>query len=325
MVDFYGLYKKLPGGMLLVPMFVVAAINTLFPELFTSLGGMTAALFKTGTLAFAALILFATGATVSVKSLGTVIKRSGALSIMKLVISFGAGILFINLFGMEGVAGINAIAFVTCICSCNPGVFAGLMQDYGETEDMGNFAMMNILSMPCFPLLVLAAASGGGFNWLEIVTVIVPFVLGMIMGNLDPHFSKVYAATTPIALPFMGCCFGGSLNLIAAVQAGISGVMLAAKFLVIHVVLMVGTDRIVNRRPGYAAAAWCSVAGIAMTVPSMLGGGAYDQLAAAASAQIALCVIVTSLVSPFITRAVVAKWGCPKVPLEPQGQEEASA
>lgn len=46
MVDFYGLMRKVPGGMVLVPMLLFAVINTLFPTLWTSLGGMSQALFK---------------------------------------------------------------------------------------------------------------------------------------------------------------------------------------------------------------------------------------------------------------------------------------
>ena len=159
MIDIYGTYKKVPGGSLLIPMFLVAVINTIFPELLGSFGGMTTAMFKTGTMTFAGAILFFTGAGIKVNTLGTVIKRCGVLTIMKFAIAFGFGFLFIRLFGTEGIAGINAVAFVTCICSCNPGVFMGLAADYGEQGDMGNFAMMNIVSMPCWPMLILSATA----------------------------------------------------------------------------------------------------------------------------------------------------------------------
>lgn len=45
-----------------------AIINTIFPDLLASFGGMTTALFKTGTLAFAAIILFFTGAGIKVNT-----------------------------------------------------------------------------------------------------------------------------------------------------------------------------------------------------------------------------------------------------------------
>jgi 2-keto-3-deoxygluconate permease len=307
-VDVYALYRKVPGGMLLVPMFLIAVINTLFPDLIGSFGGMTTALFKTGTLAFGAIILFAVGADIKLATLGTVLKRSSALAIAKLALSFASGILFIKFFGMEGVWGINAVAFVTCMCSCNPGVYMGLVQDYGEEEDMGNFAAVNILSMPCFPLLILAAASGSQFNPMDIITVFIPFLLGLVVGNLDPKLAKVYSATTPIALPFMGCCFGASINLITALQAGLAGILLTVIYLVLHMVVMLPVDKFVNRRPGYAAMAMCSVAGLALTVPELMGDGEYADIANDAIPQIAACLILTSIASSLLTK-IVAKMG----------------
>lgn len=315
MIDIYGIYKKIPGGALLVPMFLVAIVNTIFPNLIASSGSVTTAVFKTGTLAFAGIILFFTGAGVKVKTLGTVIKRCGVLTIMKFAIAFGFGFLFVKLFGNDGIFGITAIAFVTCICSCNPGVFMGLASDYGEPEDMGNFVIMNIVTMPTFPVLILATAAGTAFNWIEIVTVFVPFILGMICGNTDPRFAKVVGPATPAVMPFMGCCFGASLNLIKALQAGLSGLLLAIIFLVINVPLMLFADKVLNRRPGYCAVAWCSVAGIAMAVPAMLSGmEQYAPYIETAGAQIALCLVITSIVGPFLTKWVVDMWGSPKVP-----------
>ena len=315
MIDIYGIYKKIPGGSLLVPMFLVAILNTIFPDLLTSFGGMTTAMFKGGTLAFAGAILFFTGATIKVNTLGTVFKRCGVLTIMKFAIAFGFGFAFVKLFGAEGFAGITAVAFVTCMCSCNPGVFMGLATDYGETEDMGNFAMMNLVSMPCWPLLILATAAGLKFNIMDMITVLVPFLLGMLLGNLDPGFSKVVAPAINALIPLMGCCFGASLNLITAAKAGLAGILLSILYLIINVPLMLFADKVITKRPGYAAVAWCSVAGIAMTVPAMLEGmEEYVPTLPAAGAQIGLCMIITCIVSPFITRWVVDKWGSPKVP-----------
>lgn len=315
MIDIYGLYKKVPGGSLLIPMFLVAVINTIFPNLIASFGGMTTAMFKTGTMAFAAAILFFTGATIRVNTLGTVLKRCGVLTIMKFAIAFAFGFLFVRLFGVNGVGGITAVAFVTCICSCNPGVFMGLASDYGEPGDMGNFAMMNIVSMPCWPMLILAASAGISFNMMDIVTVFVPFLLGMLLGNLDPNFSKIVGPATGALIPLMGCCFGASLNLVTAAKAGLAGILLAVLFLILNVPLMLFADRVITKRPGYAAVAWCSVAGIAMTVPAMASNIAeYSDTIAASSAQIGLCMIITCIVSPFLTKWVVDMWGSPKVP-----------
>ena len=326
MINIYGIYKKIPGGSLLVPMFLIAIINTIFPNLLASFGGMTTALFKTGTMAFAAAILFFTGAGIQVSTLGTVIKRCGILTLMKFAIAFGFGFLFVRFFGTNGFLGITTVAFVTCICSCNPGVFMGLVSDYGEAGDMGNFAMMNIVSMPCWPMLILAAAAGLKFNVMDIVTVFVPFLLGMLLGNLDPGFSKVVGPANAALIPLMGCCFGSSLNLVTAAKAGAAGLLLSLLFLVLNVPFMLFADRAITRRPGYAAVSWCSVAGIAMTVPAMAGSmEAFAPTIATAGAQIGLCMIVTCIVSPFLTKWVVNRWGSPRIPAKKDRPAAAAA
>ena len=191
MIDIYGIFKKIPGGSLLFPMFTVALINTIFPDLLTSFGGMTTAMYKTGTLTVAGIILFATGAGINVKTLGTVLKRCGALTIAKFAIAFGFGTLVVKMGGVDGIWGISAVAFGTVICSTNPGVFMGLAADYGEPADLGNFAVMNLASMPCFPIMILATATGGAFDIMSVITILVPFFLGMLLGNIDQNFAKM--------------------------------------------------------------------------------------------------------------------------------------
>lgn len=163
--------------------------------------------------------------------------------------------------------------------------------------------------------MILAAATGGGFDVMGVITVLVPFILGMILGNIDPNYAKMVAPATPILLPFMGACFGSSINLINALKAGVSGILLSLIFLVINVPIMLFVDRVINRRPGYCGVSWCSVAGISMAVPTMLAANpAFEPYIGIASSQIALTIVITGLVSPFITKWVVGIWGSPKVP-----------
>ena len=325
MVDIYGFYKKIPGGSLLIPMFFVAIINTIFPNLFVTLGSVSMATFKTGSLAFAGIILLFTGAGIKVNTLGEVVKRCGVLTVVKFAIAFAFGFGFVKAFGIEGPFGITAVAFVTCFCAANPGVFMGLASDYGEPADMGNFVMMNIVSMPCWPLLILATAAGLKFNWMDVVSVFVPFIVGMICGNIDPNFNKIVGPATGAVMPILGCCFGASLNLVTAIKAGFAGIMLTLVFLVVNVLIMLAADKFINRRPGYAAVAWCSVAGIAMTVPAMLTEmEEYAPTLDAASAQIGLCLILSSIITPFLTKWVVDMWGSPKVPSKKERERLAA-
>lgn len=311
-MDIYGFFRKIPGGILLIPMLITAVINTVFPNAFIGAGGMTRALFQTGTQTIAALIMFATGAALDIRLMGTVLKRCGYLSIAKLVLSFGLGFAYLGIFGMDGIFGISGIAFVAVICSVNPGIYMGMIEEYGDQEDFGMFAVLNLLAMPAIPVMIIGTAGAYGFNIMEVITILIPFALGMLFGNLDKKLSRMFEAMTPLTLPFLGCCFGASLNLFSALQAGIAGIILTVIYLAVHAAIMLPIDRRINHCQGYASIAMCSVAGIAISVPQMLGGEVYAVYQEAAIAQIALCMILTNLLCPALTKCVVKKWGCKK-------------
>jgi 2-keto-3-deoxygluconate permease len=216
-------------------------------------------------------------------------------------------------FGLDGIWGINAVAFITAMCSVNPGVYMGLIAQYGEPEDYGGFAIQNLIAAPAIPILIITSSSGAGFQGIEVLSVFIPLVLGIVLGNLDANLSMMYSRATPIVLPFLGCCFGASLNFLTAIRAGAAGIILSAVYLVIHCVIMLFTDKVVARQPGYASMAMCSIAGIAMVIPFMLGP-AYAEYQDAAVAQIACAMVITSIISPLLTKMVVRKWGCPQMP-----------
>lgn len=312
MIDVFKFFKKIPGGALLIPMLISALINTLFPDLWTTIGGTSMATFKGGSLVIVGIILFALGADTNIKMLGKCLQRNGVLILAKIVLALVCGFLFTTVFGMEGIMGISAVAFMACICSTNPGVYIGLMQDYGDQIDMGNVPLMTIISgVPLIPLLVLSSAGGVSFDIMSIITVLLPYVLGLVLGNLDPKLAKMYNPISNILLPFLGFNFGSSINLIAAAKAGVGGIILGVLFVAVNALVLITVDKAVNKRPGYAGAAMCSVAGFAVAVPSLLGE-AFAQYQAAAVSQVALCMVVSCILNPFITRAVVKKWGSAK-------------
>lgn len=303
----YGFLNKIPGGLLVIPLLIAALINTLFPDLLNSLGGMTNALFKSGTLAFAGLILFATGATLDVKVLGTALKRGGILCLTKLVLAMALGFGFIRLFGVDGVLGVSAVAFVAAMCAANPGVYLGVVNELGDEADKGNYALMNIVTMPAIPVFVVSMAANTGFNYLEIVTVLVPFLLGILLGNLDKGISKLFGATIPITLPFLGFCFGSSVNFLNALKAGLGGIVLVVFCVLINAIVLIAVDRVIVKRPGYAGAGMCAASGICMAVPAMMGE-AYAQYTQAAVSQLALMVILSCFAAPYIAKWAANSW-----------------
>src|SRR5262249_2043539 len=84
--------ERIPGGMMLVPLLLGAAINTFFPELGKTLGSFTNA-WMTGSLSIISVSFVCIGATIDLKATPYVLKKGGALLITKLLCGVSAGFL----------------------------------------------------------------------------------------------------------------------------------------------------------------------------------------------------------------------------------------
>ena len=70
--------KKIPAGMMVVPMLLGAFINTFFPQV-TGIGSFTTAIFTSaGANAAIGIQLFCLGTTLRFREIGGVVKRGGA-------------------------------------------------------------------------------------------------------------------------------------------------------------------------------------------------------------------------------------------------------
>jgi 2-keto-3-deoxygluconate permease len=306
---------KIPGGLMIIPMLITAIINTVAPGAL-QIGSATSGIFTSaGTMTIVGIILFIAGSQLKVKQLGMAIKRGGILCIAKIAIGFAVSFIVFGLFGDKGVLGISAMAFVIALSSCNPGVYMALVQQYGDVVDEAAFGLLNVVAVPALPILILSISSGGGFDVMSVVAVLVPFIVGMILGNLDDGIAKLMAPGTPICLVFLGFCFGSNINLINAVKAGPSGLLVALIYLIVTVPVFLAVDKFIIRRPGYAGVAFSSIAGISAAVPGIIAEimPQFAPYAPTATAQMALAVVITSFSAPFITKWIVGKFGDGKV------------
>ena len=254
-------------------------------------------------------MLFASGTQFSIRNIVDVIKRAGLLCIGKLIISYIIGLLVIKVFGIEGVFGISAVAIIATVTSCNPGLYLALVNDYGDEIDGAAFGFLNLIVVPAVPIMILSSASGQGIDLKTIIANLFPFILGMILGNLDSDLKKLYAPATVILLPFMGICFGSSINIIVALKSGVSGIVLTALFYLVCLFPLLILDRKLGKRPGYAAIAMSSVAGLSISVPSLATemSKVYVPFMDVAMSQIALASIITSVITPMIIKYIIKK------------------
>lgn len=308
-MDILNRMKKIPGGLLIIPMLLSSLVNTFSPGLLR-IGDPTTALFTSkGTMTLIGMILFISGSQFRLSQIPMTLKRIGVLSATKLLLSWAVGFLYMAYFGMEGIFGISAVAMVATISSCNPGLYLALMHSYGDDVDCAAFGILNLIAVPIIPVMILNASSGVGIDYLHVLATLVPFLLGIFLGNVDANFQKLFASGTMILLPFLGISFGSNINLMVAARSGIAGLILTLLFFILCMVPMVSVDRILLKRPGYGAAAACSVAGMSLVVPALAStiNPAYGTYTEAAVAQIAFAVVLTSLITPLITKKMAQR------------------
>lgn len=310
----YNLMKKIPGGLLLIPMLLAALTNTLvqtfYPELFTNLGGLSEALFTPKGLNYvvgATVFFSATG--IDVRVLPLILKKEGSLIVVKTILCIALGFLFVGLFGQEGVLGISAVAFISAMSSTNPSLFLALEQEYGSENDQLAFGLVGLACVPAYPMFIYGLTSGGSINWWPIISTLIPIVLGMLVGNLDKKMAEFFKPGVVVLTPLMGWSFGSGINLLEALKAGPQGILLTVLFYLLVLVPLLIFEKGVLKDDGISAVAMSSIAGMSVSVPALIGQSnpAVAEIASTAGAQIAFGVVLTSIITPIIAQKIYKK------------------
>ena len=193
------------------------------------------------------------------------------LILVRLGVAYGLCALFYALFGYEGFLGISFLAFVCAVTSANAALYMGIISPFGDKADKASFGIMLICSMPLLPLLFLGFYGEAGFGEaqvMQIISLIIPFILGMVLGNMDMDIRKVFAGGNAIILPFLGFEFGSTINLIDAVKILPQGLLMSVIYFIIVITPSYIFERTVLHRPGYASVASGSLAGVALVSPA---------------------------------------------------------
>ena len=193
-----GLMNKIAGGIVIIPMFVVSIINTLIPGALR-LGGFTTAFFSPDSTPFIiSVLLFIAGTQLDIHEMGPALKRGGLLSLTRVLIGVLAEVIVLALAGPQGFLGVSALALVIGLLSCNPGVYMAVCQEHGDRYDIPGFGIMNLVPVPAIPVILFGFAAGAGIDYMSLVTTIIPFLLGMLFGNIDPSFTAMAKGATPV-------------------------------------------------------------------------------------------------------------------------------
>lgn len=312
------LLKKVPAGMMIVPLLIGAFMNTFFPQ-FGEMGSYTTAVFSNAGAATAIGIqLFCLGTTLQLSDMPKVFKRGGILLISKFIIGAAIGIAVGKFFGMSGVFGLTTLSIISGVTNSNGSIYLSLMQTYGDESDCASMALLSLNDGPLFTLIALGASGLANVPVKALIATIIPIAVGMILGNLDKSLTEFLSPAGAILIPFVGYCLGSGINLSNVVKGGPQGIILGLITVFAGGAFIVMCDRLIGRRPGYAGWAVATTAGNAVAVPAAVAlvDPAWEPYVATATTQVASAVVVTAVLVPLLTNWWVTKYGCPQKPLE---------
>ena len=208
----YQTMNRIPGGLMLIPLVIGSVLGTFAPG-FLGLGSFTTALFAESALPLIALLIFATGTQVTLKTSGPVMATAGVVLLCKSIIPATLVILLGTVVGIDGILGVSILALLVAVDNSNGGLWLAFTGRYGDKRDRGAYIASALNDGPFFSLLFLGASGLADIPVSAMVAAVIPFVLGMVVGNLNPHWREVLRPTPAIVIPFFALALGTGIDL----------------------------------------------------------------------------------------------------------------
>lgn len=305
--------ERIPGGMMVVPLLLAATINTFAPNLLR-IGNFTEALFVNGASTLIALFLLCAGAQINLRNVGVSLGKGATLLTVKWVVGAFFGLIAYIFAGPNGLfLGLAPIAIIAAMTNSNGGLYMAIVGQYGKEDDKAAYSLLALNDGPFLTMVALSIFGAMGFveglfSFVSFVSVLLPIVIGMILGNLDTDMREFLAKGSDMLIPFFAFALGMGINFQAIFEGGIGGVALG-----LATVLFTGTA-------GYLAfkafgwnpivgAAEGSTAGNAVATPAAIAAAnaSFASVADIATVQVAASTVTTALLLPVFIAFLVKR------------------
>jgi 2-keto-3-deoxygluconate permease len=297
--------EKVPGGMMIIPLILGALINSFYPQIL-EIGGFTTAMAK-GANSILGVFLFCMGAGMEFKTAPKAIKIGIVQTATKFFVGVGIGLLITRFFGDNGFLGLSSLAVIAAITNTNGGLYTALTAEFGNKAEVGAITIISINDGPFLTMIALGTAGLATIPYMTLLGVILPIILGMIIGNLDPDMRKFFSNAGSAMIPFFAFSLGCGINMEMIYKAGLSGIVLGLMTVIIGGIFNIAADKLIGGT-GVAGAANSSTAGNAVGTPAAVAmvDPSLSVAAAIATPQIAASTITTALLVPILT-TIIAK------------------
>ena len=294
---------KIPGATIVVPMLIGVVINSVFPQAL-QIGGFTSGMINQGTGPLVGVFMLFIGASLSFKNAPKALARGGVIIATKIIVSIILSMLIANFFNND-FAGLSSLAILGAMSVANNALYSGITATYGTEIDRGAVAMTTTSVGPTVTMIVLTSSGQANIPFWEIIGSILPLVLGMILANYFPYLGEQFRGGITPVIMVLGFILGANMNFQQLIQGGIPGILLGLIVVFIGGLFTIVADKATGGS-GVAGAAISSTAASAVATPAAIA--AIDQsfatISTTATSQIAAAVIVTSLLTPWLTSII---------------------
>jgi 2-keto-3-deoxygluconate permease len=291
--------EKVPGGLMVVPLFTAALLNTIdqmhIPFImsflkslgvspvkpgiyeFLRIGGFAQWLFKDGALPLIALFLFCCGSQMNLRVGGVAMKKGVLLTASKYFTGVVVGVLWGKLSGdmMNGFLGLSTMAIIAAMTNGNGGMYAALTGQYGNRSDVGAVAVLSLNDGPFFTLMALGML-GANFPIIAFVAVLLPIAIGMVLGNLDPDIRTFLKPGESLPIPFFAFALGAGMNFATFFnpKVVVAGVTLGLMTVALTALTGILVFKLFREKSQIAPVAEASTAGNAVGTPAAIAAAA---------------------------------------------------
>lgn len=302
---------------MLIPLVLGTLVATLAPGAL-EIGSFTTGLFKDSATPFIALLIFATGMQVTARTSGPVLAHAGTVLLMKSLIPAGLVVLLGLVVGVDGILGISLLGLLACVDNSNGGLWLAFAGQYGDERDRGAYIASAVNDGPFLTMLFLGASGFGDIPLTDLIAAIVPFLLGVIVGNLDGEWRRVMDPVPNIVIPFFAFSLGTGIDLGDVLTGGLTGILVGLVVAPFTGFLVYLGYRFILRRGkqsglGFAAG---TTAGNAIATPAIVAAAdpSFAPYVGTATAQVASSVLVTAILAPLLASFVLKRAGALSAP-----------
>lgn len=297
--------KKIPGGLMVVPLLLGAIFNTFFGNSIWTMfdGTFTTYLWKSGAMPILSVFIFCNATTIDFKKAGVSLYKGVTITTVKVGIGILTGLIIGKIFGEAGFVGLSTLAIVGAIANSNGGLYAALAGEYGDATDVGAVSILSINDGPFFTMVALGAAGVAKIPISILIGCIIPVIIGCILGNLDEDIRKFCAPGATMLIPFFAFPLGAGLNILNLIKAGAPGILLGVMCTLLTGIGGYLVYKLLKMDYPEVGAAIGTTAGNAAATPAAVAAVDATLLvvAEAATAQITAAIIVTAILCPILT------------------------